>query len=317
VSDKVHDLVIIGGGPAGLTAGIYASRGKLDCVLLEKMLPGGQVLYTDIVENYPGFEKPIKGPELAAKMASQAKEAGLAIDSEEAIKITALGKKKGFVIECASGKSYKALAVIAAQGAFWKKLGIPGEEEFRGKGVSYCATCDGPLFRNRDVVVVGGGDKALEESLYLAKLVNSLKLIHRRDRFRAVQEIQGRVLKEKKIVPVYNTVVTKINGKALTESIEILNKKTNNTETILASGIFIFIGIAPNSEALKGVVDMDEKGFVTADGQMKTSQEGIYACGDIIKKDLYQIVNAAGEGATAAFNAQKYIEELKGTAYPH
>ncbi len=312
----MHDLVIIGGGPAGLSAGIYASRARLDCVLFEKMMPGGQMLLTDIIENFPGFSKPVKGPELAQEMAAQAKGAGLNINTGE---ITGIARAKEgvshFVLTTASGVSYKALTAIAASGASWRKLGVPGELTLTGKGVSYCATCDGPMFKGRDVLVVGGGDKALEEALYLANMAKSVKLIHRRDRFRAVKELQERVLQNEKITPIYDSIVTQIDGTNVVESVLAKNVKTNKTSLIPCSGIFIFIGIAPNSFMLKDIVDVDKRGFILTGGQMETSCRGIYACGDVIKKSLYQIATAVGEGATAAFNAQKYVDEVKGNAY--
>jgi thioredoxin reductase (NADPH) len=313
---KIYDLIIIGGGPAGLSAGIYASRAKLNCLLFEKMISGGQMLLTDTIENFPGFSKPIKGQQLAQEMEGQARSSGLNIKTDEAIKVMLAEQETNhFIVETASGETCDTLSVIAATGASWKKLGIPGEDVFNGKGVSYCATCDGPLFKGKDVVVVGGGDKSLEEALYLANMVNSVKLIHRRDRFRAVRELQERVFQHKKITPVYESVVSKIAGDKFVKSVTVTNVKTKKDESIKCNGVFIFIGITPNSGMLKGAVDIDQKGFVLTDKNMKTSQDGIYACGDIIKKSLYQIANAVGEGATAAFHAQRYIEELKGTAY--
>jgi thioredoxin reductase (NADPH) len=314
--EKILDVIIIGGGPAGLSAGIYASRARLSCLLFEKMMPGGQMLLTDIVENFPGFSKPIKGPQLAQEMAAQAGAFGLKTESDEIIAIEHVREKDyHFIVTTASKKAYKTLTVIIASGAVWKKLGVKGEEDFIGKGVSYCATCDAPFFKGKDIVVVGGGDKALEEALYLTTFANSVKLIHRRDRFRAIKEIQERVLANKKITPVYDSNVVEIAGEKLVDRVKVKNVKTGKTDDIPCKGVFILIGIAPNSGILKGLIDVDEKGFVLADMRMRTSQEGIYACGDVIKKSLYQIANAVGEGATAAFSAQKHAEELKGDAY--
>ena len=242
MAGKTYDLVIIGGGPAGLTAGLYASRAKLDTILLEKMMPGGQVLLTDEVENYPGFSKPVKGPDLVNEMLEQAKQSGLSIENEEVAGVSHVHKDgPRFIIDTSSGDQYEALAVIVAAGAAWKKLGVQGEEALTGKGVSYCATCDGPFFKGKDVVVVGGGDKALEEALYLAKIVNSVKLIHRRDRFRAIKELQDRVLSNEKIEPVYDSIVTEICGKKFVESVKILNKKTKKSSAISCNAIFIFM----------------------------------------------------------------------------
>ncbi|MDB4349380.1 thioredoxin-disulfide reductase [Omnitrophica bacterium] len=316
MSKNIYDLVIIGGGPAGLTAGIYASRARLNCLLLEKTMPGGQMLFTDMVENFPGFSSPIKGYSLAKEMAEQAKLFGLNTKIEEAIKL-AFVHQGGyhFMIECTSKTIYRALSLIVASGASWKRLGVPGEDTLNGKGVSYCAVCDGPLFKGRDVVVVGGGDKALEEALYLAKFTNSVKLVHRRDRFRAIGELQERVFENEKITPIYDSVVSEIGGRKSVDFVKITNVKTKKIDVISCGAVFIFIGIAPNSAILKDLVNMDEKGFVLVDERMQTSQEGIYACGDVVRKDLYQIANAVGEGATAAFHAQRYTERLKGNAY--
>lgn len=316
MSQDIYELIIIGGGPAGLAAGIYASRAKLNCLLLEKSMPGGQILFTDEVENFPGFSKPIKGVSLVNEMVEQVKRFGLNIENEEVIKVSHVHQDgHRFVVEDSSNKTYKTLSLIVASGAVWKRLGVRGEDTLNGKGVSYCATCDGPLFKGRDVVVVGGGDKALEESLYLAKIVNSVKIIHRRDKFRAVEGLQERVFENEKITPIYDSVVTEIGGRNSVEFVKVTNTKTKKVDIISCGAIFIFIGIEPNSKFLEGIIDMDEKGFVIADKDMGTSQDGIYACGDVIKKDLYQIATAVGEGATAAFNAQRYIDELKGRAY--
>ena len=314
--ENIYDLIIIGGGPAGLTAGLYATRGGLNCLLLEKSIPGGQILLTDVIENFPGFSKPVRGLVLVNEILEQAKRFGLNIESDKAAKISHLHKDgHRFIIETASKKRLKTLAIVVATGATWKRLGVQGEEALISKGVSYCATCDGPLFKGRDMVVVGGGDKALEEALFLANIANSVKLIHRRDRFRAIQELQDRVLDNEKIEPIYDSVVTEVCGRNSVESVKILNKKTKKADIIPCAAVFIFIGIEPNSRLLKEMVDLDEKSFVITEKNMKTSQDGIYACGDVIKKDLYQVVTAVGEAATAAFNAQKYIEELKGKAY--
>jgi thioredoxin reductase (NADPH) len=310
MAQDVYDLIIIGGGPAGLTAGIYAARARLKAVLMEKAIPGGQVLLTDVIENYPGFKEPVRGTALMDNIIGQAKNCGLKIVDEEVLKISKQ-KDHSYVLECASKNIYKALALIIATGANWRKLGVPGEEALRGKGVSYCATCDGPLFKGRDVVVIGGGDKALEESLFLAKMTKSVKLIHRRDRFRAVRELQERVAKNRNITPIYDSVVTHIGGEKTVDFVKVMNKKTNKTDTVSCGGVFIFIGIEPNTKMFKGMVNMDERGFLMVDGNMKTSLDGVYACGDVIKKDLYQVTTAVGEGATAAFNAERYLEGLK------
>jgi len=311
MKEKIHDLIIIGGGPAGLSAGIYASRARLNVILFEKGMPGGQMLFTEVIENFPGFSKPIGGIGLVDEMVKQAKEAGLKIENDNILKVSHVHHQKHrFKIECDSKKIYKTLSLIISTGARWKELGVPGESNLKGKGVSYCATCDGPLFKGREIVVVGGGDKALEEALYLTKFVKSIKLIHRRDQFRAIKELQEKILANDKITPVYNSVITEMSGKKLVEFVKVKNVKTGKIDTITCNGVFVLIGIEPNSELLKEVVDMDDKGFIIVDSHARTSQDGIYACGDVIKKDLYQIATAVGEGATAAFNAQRYIDEI-------
>lgn len=312
MAEKIFDLIIIGGGPAGLTAGLYASRAKLKCVLLEKAVPGGQVLFTDAIENFPGFSKPVNGTDLVSEMVKQAERFGLTIENDEALKVSRPSSAdKGFIIETSSGKIYNTLSLIAASGAAWKHLEVPGEDRLKGKGVSYCASCDGPFFKGRDVTVVGGGDKALEESLYLAKMVNSVRLIHRRDQFRAVKELQERVLGNPKITPVYDSVVSEIGGNKSVEFVRVTNKKTKSMDIIPCAAVFIFIGIEPESGFLKGIVDMDEKGFVIVDRRLRSSVDGIYACGDVVKKDLYQIVTAVGEAAAAAFDAERRLGETK------
>lgn len=313
---NIYDSIIIGGGPAGLSAGIYTSRARLKTVLLEKLMPGGQALLTDVIENYPGFEKEISGPELAGRMASQAKKLGLDILTDEVthIKHVHEGGHK-FVLKTSSGKTLESFSIIAASGAHWNKLSVPGEEKLTGKGISYCATCDGPLAKGKDVIVVGGGDKAVEEAIFLTKLVNKVTLVHRRDRLRALKGLQERLFTNPKVEVAWDSVITGILGKKLVEGVKIQNKKTKKTSEIKCGAIFIFIGISPNSDILKGIVNVDEKGFIIADEDMATSMPGIFAAGDVVKKSLYQISTAVGEGATAAFSAQKYVEELKGLTY--
>jgi len=313
---EIYDCVIIGGGPAGLSAGIYASRAKLKTVLLEKLTPGGQALLTDIIENYPGFEKEIRGMDLMSSMVNQAKNLGLEIVSDEVINIKHVHKAgHKFILKTDAGKTIETLSVIIASGAHWNKLGVPGEEKLIGKGVSFCATCDGPLCKGKDVVVVGGGDKAVEEAIFLTRFASKVTIIHRRDRLRAVKGLQEKLFANPKVEVKWNSVVTEISGEKLVKSVKIQDKKTKKSQTIECKLVFIFIGILPNTGFLKGVVDVDEKGFVITDQDMASSQSGIFAAGDVRKKLLYQISTAVGDGATAAFNAQKYIEELKGESY--
>lgn len=312
----IYDAIIIGGGPAGLTAGIYLSRARMNTLLIEKALPGGQAALTEIIENYPGFPEGIDGPELMQKMEKQAVRFGLKIEYGEAAEVRIKeGKEDKVKIVKINNQEYNTLAIILASGAEASKLGIPGEEELRGRGVSYCATCDAPFFKDQKIVVIGGGDTAIEEALYLTKFVREITIIHRRDRLRATKILQERVVANKKINFAWDSVVTKILDKEKVEGVLIQNKKTGEEKEIFCQGVFIFVGNIPNSKFLKELVKLDKRGYILTDDNMMTSQEGIYACGDVRKKILRQVVTACGEGATAAFATQKYIEELKGVSY--
>jgi len=312
----IYDAIIIGGGPAGLTAGIYLSRARMNTLLIEKALPGGQAILTEIIENYPGFPLGIAGPELMQKMEEQAVRFGLKIEYGEAAEVRIKeGKEDKVKIVKINNQEYNTLAIILASGAEASKLGIPGEEELRGRGVSYCAACDAPFFKHQKIVVVGGGDTAIEEALYLTKFVWEVTIIHRRDRLRATKILQERVFANKKINFAWDSVVTKVLGNEKVEGVLIQNKKTGEEKEIPCQGVFVFVGNIPNSNFLKELVKLGKKGYILTDDNMMTSQEGIYACGDVRKKILRQVVTACGEGATAAFAAQKYIEEIKGVSY--
>jgi thioredoxin reductase (NADPH) len=312
----IYDAIIIGGGPAGLTAAIYLSRARMDTLLIEKAMPGGQAILTEIIENYPGFPHGITGPELMQKMEEQAVRFGLKIEYGEAVefKIKEDAEDKVKIVKI-NNQEYRTLTIILASGAEASKLKVPGEEELRGRGVSYCATCDAPFFKDQKIVVIGGGDTAIEETLYLTKFVREATIVHRRDRLRATKILQERVFANKKINFAWDSVVTKILGSEKVEGILIQNKKTGKEKEIPCQGVFIFVGNVPNSKFLNELVKLDQKGYILTDGNMMTSQEGIYACGDVRKKILRQVVTACGEGATAAFAAQKYIEEIKGVSY--
>ena len=312
----IYDAIIIGGGPAGLTAGIYLGRARMSTLLIEKALPGGQAILTEIIENYPGFPLGITGPELMQKMEEQAVGFGLKIEYGEVAEVNIKeGRENKVKMVKINNQEYKTLAIILASGAEASKLEVPGEEELRGRGVSYCATCDAPFFKNQKIVVVGGGDTAIEEALYLTKFVREVTIIHRRDRLRATKILQERVFANKKINFTWDSVATKILGKEKVEGVLIQNKKTGEEKEIFCQGVFVFVGNVPNSKFLNDIIKLDKKGYILTDNNMMTSQEGIYACGDVRKKLLRQVVTACGEGATAAFAAQKYIEELKGTSY--
>jgi thioredoxin reductase (NADPH) len=303
----MHDLVIIGGGPAGLTAGLYAARARLKCVLLEKLAPGGQVLTTDRVENYPGFPDGISGFELVDKMKAQAENFGLEIRSEEVMKLELIDDRR--IITTNKG-DLEAKAIILAPGAAWKRLGVDGEETLIGKGVSYCATCDGPFYRDQDVAVIGGGDTAMEEAIFLTRFASNIKVIHRRDALRAIKLLQERAFAEEKIEFIWDTVPTKILGSNGVEGIELKNVKSGELSRKEVQGVFIFIGTVPNTAFLRGIVELDESGFVKTDDNMQTSAPGVFAAGDVRAKLFRQISTAVGEGAAASHSVEKYLEGL-------
>lgn len=307
-----YDIVIIGGGPAGLTAGLYTARARLKTLLLEKIAPGGQAALAWTIENYPGFPEGIGGLELMERTRKQAEKYGLEIKSGEVVKVSASSedersKRKIEKIVNTKEEEYKSVALIVATGTRPMKLEIPGEERLIGRGVSYCATCDGPLFKNRKVVVVGGGDAAVEEALFLSKFAEKVTLIHRRDELRASKIIEERAVSNSKLEFLWKSVVTEILGETEVEGVKVRNLETGKDLTLEAKGIFVYIGTAPNTGFLKGVVEMDEEGFIITDENMETSVKGIYACGDVRKKLLRQVVTACGEGATAGFAAGQYV----------
>lgn len=312
VSNKA-DVIIIGGGPAGLTAAIYNARAGLKVMMIEKLAVGGQIFLTAEIENYPGFEN-ISGPELIQKMEKQADNFGLVKIFDEVLKIESIsgGVKK---VHCASGTVYEAKAIIAATGARYRDIGVPGEAEFRGRGVSNCATCDGAFYRNLEVAVIGGGDTAVEEGIYLTKFASKVHIIHRRDRLRAAKIIQDRAFANSKISFIFDSAVTEIFGSKGVDGVKIKNLKTNSETDLKVSGVFVFIGLVPGTEFMKGTLEMDSQGYIKTDADMKTSVDGIFACGDCIEKKLRQAVTAAGDGAIAAYSAEHYIERLEGTEY--
>ncbi len=313
---NIYDIAIIGAGPAGMTAGLYACRARMKVLLLERMACGGQILVTDRIENFPGFPEGISGPELADWIFKQASHFGLETRTADAKKIIlSKGRGEPFYIKLSEGEDVTALSLIIATGARWNELNVPGEKELTGRGVSYCATCDGPLFRGKDVVVVGGGDTALEDALFLTKFANKVTIIHRRDRFRATKILQDRVAANKKIELCLNSVAVEITGKAKCESVKIKDVTGGAVKDLRADGVFVFIGMKPNSENFKEIIRVDEKGYIITDDDMQTSAEGIFACGDVRRKLLRQVVTATGDGATAAFNAEHYVERLRGAEY--
>lgn len=312
----IYDLAIIGGGPAGLTAGIYGARAGLSTVILERLSPGGQVATTDILENYPGFTEPIGGYELVDRMVQQATKFGVEIQSAEVTKIEVIDGKDYKVLSLADGNKLSAIGIIVATGANHKHLDVPGEDRFWGRGVSCCATCDGMFYKGKRVVVVGGGDTAVKESLFLTRFASHITLVHRRDRLRATKVLQDRILSMKdKVDFAWKTVVKEIMGDTHVEAVRLASVDTNEERILECDGVFVFVGFVPSTDFLKGLIEMDEKGYIITDENMATSIPGIFACGDARKKLLRQIITACGEGATAAFAAQHYIENIKGSAY--
>lgn len=307
-----YDIIIIGGGPAGMTAALYACRARMKAVLTERLLCGGQVLIADTIENYPGFPEGIKGPDLAEWMLKQASHFGLEVKNVDIVKIEPKNSAKdNFKVHLAEEGTLEALSLIVATGASWNQLNIPGEKKLTGRGVSYCATCDGPLFRGKEVVVVGGGDTALSDAIFLTKFAQKVTVIHRRDKFRAAKILQERAVENKKIDMRLNSVAVEIDGADRVEAVEIKDVKTGKVTAIKADAVFVLVGMTPNSDIVKGMVKLDEKGYILTDNDMRTSVPGIFACGDVRKKLLRQIITASGDGATAAFSAEQYIEDLK------
>ena len=302
----MEDLIIIGAGPAGLTAGIYAIRAGLRMRLLEKGIPGGQAINTDFVENYPGFPDGISGFELMDRMRKQAESLGVTIENREVKALRVSGKIKSVYTE--QGE-LETKAIIIASGSNSRKLGIAGEEELIGKGVSFCATCDGPFFRNQEVAVIGGGDSAVQEAIYLTRFAKKVHLIHRRDKLRATKLLQERAFSQKGIDFIWNTVPVKIVGKDTVEGLELKNLRDGTFSYLPVNGVFVFIGLVPNTSFLDNKIRTDEAGFIITDENMQTSVPGVYAAGDVRSKKLRQISTAVGDGAVASFSAAVYIEE--------
>lgn len=306
---ELFDLVIIGGGPGGLTAGLYAIRAALKTVLIEKGLPGGQINLTKDVENYPGLEN-IMGFDLAQKFLLHAQAYGLEVRQAE---VAAVEPGLAYhTVRLASGETLATLAVILATGGSPRKLGVPGELEYYGRGVSYCATCDGFFFREKNVVVVGGGDTALEEALYLAKITRRVSLAHRRDAFRASRILQQRVEAEAKIDVLWNTVVTTIKSNAQgVYAVDLQDTRTGASRELTTDGVFIFIGFDPNNQLVPAGTRLDHDGYVLTDERCETNLPGIFAIGDLRQKYAKQIVTAAADGCTAALAAALEVEAKK------
>lgn len=303
-----YQLIILGGGPAGLTAGLYAARDRLKVLLVEKGVVGGQVLVTDWIDNYPGFPEGVTGNELVEKMAAQAARFELEIKNGNVVKIELSEETKKLILE--SGEELTCQALIICTGARPNKLGIPGEDEFTGKGVSYCATCDGPFYRDQEILVVGGGDTAIQEAEFLTKFATKVTVVHRRDTLRATKILQEKAFANERIEFIWNSNVVAIEGEKEVERVKLRNIDGEEKE-IAASGIFILIGTIPNNEMLPlEELGADEYGFIKTDDDMRTKVPGVMAAGDIRSKTVRQIINGAGEGAVAAIAAEHYLSGL-------
>ncbi|GKV57056.1 thioredoxin reductase [Sporosarcina sp. NCCP-2222] len=306
-TEKIYDVIIIGAGPAGMTAAVYTSRGSLSTLMLERGIPGGQMANTEEIENYPGFES-ILGPDLSTKMMDHAKRFGAEyaygdvneiIDGEE-YKTIISGKKQ-----------YKARSIIISTGAEYRKMGIPGEKELQGRGVSYCAVCDGAFFKDKELVVIGGGDSAVEEGTYLTRFAKKVTIIHRRDELRAQKILQDRAFANEKIDFIWNSTVKQVNGENnKISSVTLVSTVDGSESEFKTEGMFIYIGMDPLTAPFKNLGILDEHGYIVTNEEMETSIPGIYAAGDVRQKTLRQVVTATGDGSIAAQNCQKYVEEL-------
>ncbi|MCP3892294.1 MAG: thioredoxin-disulfide reductase [Desulfobulbaceae bacterium] len=305
-----YELIILGGGPAGLSAGLYAARARLDHVLIEKGAPGGQVLLTDWVDNYPGFPEGLTGFDLIEKMTQHAKRFDLNIETATVAEVNLDDEKKKILL-LEDGSKVSCDSLIICTGASANTVNVPGEQEMRGKGVSYCGTCDAPFYRNMHVAVIGGGNTAVQEAEYLTKFASKVTVIHRRDELRATKILQEIAFANEKIDFLWNSTVTSIEGEQGVERLNILNKDGSES-TLEVEGVFVLIGVTPNSEALPvEKLNGDKWGFIPTDIESRTNIAGVMAAGDICSKDVRQIVNAAGEGAVAILAAENYLQNLK------
>ena len=309
---KIYDLIVIGGGPAGLSAGLYAGRSKLSTLILEKSKTGGQIVITHEVANYPGSVRDATGPSLVARMVEQVKEFGAEIKSDNVVDVDFTGDIK---IIKGEKEEYKAKAVIIATGATPRNMNVPGEKELTGKGVSYCATCDADFFEDFEVFVIGGGDTAVEEAMYLTKFARKVTIVHRRDELRAAKSIREKAFANPKMAFLWDSVVEELKGDGILETAVFKNVKTGELTEYHADeedgtfGLFVFVGFIPHSNIFKGHVEMDDWGYIKTDDEMRTNIEGVFAAGDIRPKALRQVVTATADGAIAATLAEKYMEE--------
>jgi len=305
VANELYDTIIVGGGPAGLAAGIYAARARLKALVLDATGGGGQLNVIDIIENYPGYADPVTGPELAAAMGRQMEKFGLGItfDGVESI------ERDGDVVTVrGEAATYRARTAIVATGARHRELCVPGEQELKGRGVSYCATCDGPFFKGERVVLVGGGDTAVKEAIYLSRIVEHVTVVHRRDRLRAEAVMQEKALATPNIELAWNSVVSRIAGQGSVTGVEIENLLTGARSEIPAAGVFVFIGVVPNTSFLEGKVALDGAGFVKTDLCMRTSDPLVFAAGDVRAGSVRQVASAVGDGTTAVLTIQEMLD---------
>lgn len=305
-----HELIILGAGPAGLSAGLYAARARLDHVLIEKGAPGGQVLTTDWVDNYPGYPEGVSGFDLMEKMTEHAKRFDVNIENNEVERID-LGDESRKTLHFIDGTSVTCDTLIICTGARPNSLGIPGEEEMRGKGVSYCGTCDAPFYRDLDVAVIGGGDTAIEEAQYLTRFARKVTVIHRRDELRATKIVQETAFANEKIDFIWNTKPTAITGDSGVQALNLIDNK-DNISSLKVDGVFVLIGITPNNSCLPlDTLNADKWGFIPTDNECRTTIPGVMAAGDICSKNVRQVINAAGEGAVSVLAAEAYLNQLK------
>ena len=308
-NDFLYDILIIGAGPGGLTAGIYAGRSKLQTLIFERLASGGQIAVSDLVENYPGFPEGISGEELTKRIESQAVRFGSQLVQDE---VRSIEKQDNiFLVKTASHGEVKAKAIIIATGADPVKLPVPEEEKFRGHGISYCATCDAAFFKDKIVAVVGGGDTAISDAIYLTKFAKEVIVIHRRNELRAVKALQDEAFSNLKIKFQWDSIPAHVVGNNKVEGIEVKNVKTGKSTVIEVNGIFAAIGTTPNSDIVKDIVKVTERGFIVTDQNRETSVKGIFAVGDVRNTPLRQVITAAGDGAIAEFAAEKYIKSIK------
>jgi len=305
---KLYDLVIVGGGPAGLTAGLYAGRALLKTVLLEKGFLGGRAFTTSNIENYPGFPEGISGADMAEKLRKQAEKFGVEILTGEDV----VSLKDGELKEVTTAENiYKAMTVIIASGLHLRTLNILGEREFVGRGVSYCATCDGAFFTGKKIIVVGGGDSAIDEAIFLTRFAEKVTIVHRRDELRAAKSLQEKALAHPKIDFMWSSELRGIYGDNMVQKVVVLDKKAQKEREVSINGVFMYVGNVPNTAFAEGILQLDENGYILTDETLQTSVPGIFAAGDVRHNLLKQIVVAMGEGALASVSAEKYIESLK------